>query len=106
MMTAPAGIKCPSRREALVGFVVVVKRQAELFEVVFRLRPAGRFPGLLDRRQHQSQAEADDAERNAQPKPAMKNRGNRAHENRPKNSRGNFSPRPGFYIGVLRPRKR
>ena len=46
-------VKNAPRREHLVGRFVIVKCQAELLEIVLRLRAPGRFTSLLNRRQQQ-----------------------------------------------------
>ena len=47
-------------REAAVGVVVVVQRQAELLEVVLALGPVGRLADLLDGGQEQADQDRDD----------------------------------------------
>jgi hypothetical protein len=49
-----------------VGVVVVVQRQAELFEVVLALRPVGRLAHLLYGGQQQPDQDGDDGDDNEQ----------------------------------------
>jgi len=49
-----------------VDIVVIVQAETELFQVVFALRPAGRLPGLLHRRQQQGNQNRDDGNHHQQ----------------------------------------
>lgn len=49
-------------RKPAINIVVILQRDAELFEVVGKLRPAGRLARGLDRRQQQGHENADDGD--------------------------------------------
>jgi len=49
-----------------MGVVVVVQREAKLFQIVQALRPPSRFAHMLHRRQQQRHKDADDRNRDQQ----------------------------------------
>jgi hypothetical protein len=55
----------PTRKD-FKRIMVVVESQANLLEVVLALRPAGRFPSLLNRWQEQRNQDTDDRDDNQQ----------------------------------------